>query len=157
MNSIRDEHNDCSYKMTSVTFILKNVIKITPASLPLTLLQSSVVQFTHIFWVIFYSMTKCFSNWPFPFNYTCKVIQMESCRTPCISVINHNSLGDRVKCPFPQWMIDNSSSIYVVFWWAFLTPKLNAQNCWTQWSPEMHICGMKTNCKLYNVNKLFHK
>lgn len=43
MNSTREELDDYSYKMTSVTFIFLNVIKITPALLPLTLLHSSMV------------------------------------------------------------------------------------------------------------------
>lgn len=45
MNLSKDEYSDWSYKITSVTFILNNVIKITSASLPLTLLPSSMTHF----------------------------------------------------------------------------------------------------------------
>lgn len=48
MNLIKYERSDWSYKMTPMTFIL-NVIKITPASFPLTLLPSSMIHFMQLY------------------------------------------------------------------------------------------------------------
>lgn len=48
-NLTKDECGDWSYKITSTTFILNNVVKITPVSLPLTLVPSSLIHFMQLY------------------------------------------------------------------------------------------------------------
>lgn len=49
MNLGKDEYSDWNYKITSMTFILNNAIKITSASLPLPLLPSSMTHFVQLY------------------------------------------------------------------------------------------------------------
>lgn len=113
MNLTRDEHSDWSYKMTSMTFIWKNVIKITPVSLPLTLLHSSMVQFTQLYF------TQCQKVFQICLFFLITIVSwyiwifrvMQNSLYFCC----HNSLEDIVRCLISP-VGENSSSTYV-FWW----------------------------------------